>query len=369
MAISRRARIWLIALVIVALLLAIGVWYVGRLLQPERLTALLLDRAGRELGLELRTGAPGDYALRPEPRLLLEGLTATIPGERAPLLRAARAELSLPWSTLRGKTETLTVTRIALEAPDLDLVALRGWLDSRPPSDEPLSIPRLTDGLEITGGTVRDDGWSLAELTLSLPGLRDGEAATLEATARLRLQQRATPFTLTLAVVPAMQGETLVLGDIDLRLQASSPLPNLAAKGELRYGERLALALAGQLDGWPEGWPALPEPLAASSSPLPFTLRYDGAADLSAPTALSLARDETKFDARLVLTRLSDWLDTQPASPLPPLTGTLTAPKLVIEGVELEGVRVELQQDAPPPPEQPKNAEKAENQAPLPPGR
>lgn len=348
MPLSRRARIWLIALATVALLLAIAVWYVGRLLQPERLTALLLERAGRELGLTLRTDVPGDYALRPEPRLLLQGLTATIPGEQAPLLRAARAELSLPWSTLRGKTESITVTRIALQAPDLDLVALRRWLDSRPPSDEPLSIPTLTDGLEITGGTLRDEGWSLAELALFLPSLRDGGAAALEATARLRLEERATPFTLTLAAVPAMQGETLALDDIDLRLQASSPLPNLAAKGELRYGERLMLTLDGRFEGWPEGWPALPEPLAASSSPLPFTLRYDGAADLSAPTSLSLARDEAKFDARAVLPELSAWLRTPPASPLPPLTGTLTAPKLVIEGIQLEDVRIRIEPGAPP---------------------
>lgn len=345
MAPSRHARIWLIALATLAVLLLAAVWLVGRLLQPERLTALVLDRAGRELGLELSVSEPGDYALRPEPRLVLIGLVVRRPGDDTPLLHASRAELSLPWDTLAGGEAV--VTRIGLDAPALDLPALRRWLDTRPASDEPLRLPRFTDGLRIDGGRVHGDGWSLDGIALSLPRLAPGESTTLALAARYLAGDTALPFDLSLEATPRETAAGLALDDLALRSASPSPLPAFDARGRFEYGDGIALDLAGELTRWPDDWPALPEPFDARDAPLPFTLAYLGSTDLAAPLALTLARDGLRFDARLAVPALLDWLDSDAGSPLPPLTGTLEAPRLVVDGIRLEGVRVEIAEDEP----------------------
>ena len=89
-----------------------------------------------------------------------------------------------------------------------------------------------------------------------------------------------------------------------------------------------ACELDGSLAGWPSTWPALPPPLGQSTSPLPFTLVYDGASDLSDIAALSLRRDQTAFDGRFRLFEVLDWsAASAKGSPLPPLSGTLTTPQ------------------------------------------
>ncbi len=345
MALSRRARIRLIALAALALVLLAGIWLAGRLLQPERLTALILDRAGRELGLELSVSEPGDYALRPEPRLVLTGLVARRPGDDTPLLHAARAELALPWATLTGGEAT--VTRIGLDAPALDLPALRRWLDTRPASDTPLRLPRLSDGLHIDDGRIDGGDWALDRIALSLPRLISGEPTSLTLAAHYRAGDTVLPFDLSLQATPRETAASLALDDLVLRSASPSPLPAFAARGRFEYGDGIALDLAGELAHWPGDWPALPEPFDARELPLPFTLAYAGDAAFSAPLALTLARDGLRFDARLAVPALRDWLDGEAGSPLPPLAGTLQAPQLVVEGIRLEGVRVEIAEDAP----------------------
>ena len=94
---------------------------------------------------------------------------------------------------------------------------------------------------------------------------------------------------------------------------------------------------------WPQQWPALPLPLSASTSPLPFALDYNGAMAFSDAASLSLRRDATALDARFRLPEVLAWLDAgNHGSPLPPLVGTLSAPKVEIAGATLEGVELEL---------------------------
>lgn len=126
-----------------------------------------------------------------------------------------------------------------------------------------------------------------------------------------------------------------------------SPVPSLDARGALAFGERLVLRLDGALAGWPAAWPALPAPIGQSDAPLPFALRYQGATDLTATTALRVTRKDAAFEGRFRLPAVLDWIDAGAnGSPLPPLEGTLRADTLEIAGATLEGVRIEMRDEA-----------------------
>uniref|UniRef100_A0A8J7VRN8 DUF748 domain-containing protein n=1 Tax=Coralloluteibacterium stylophorae TaxID=1776034 RepID=A0A8J7VRN8_9GAMM len=351
---SRRARRWLIALAILAALGLVAVGLLGRLLQPERLTPLILGRAGEALGLELATEAPVDYALRPEPRLVLPGFTATVPGEATPLLRARRIELALPWSTLRGGDGPVTVTRIRLVAPELDVDALRRWLDARPAGpDTGLDLPVLTDGLEIENGRVRGAGWALEALRLELPELVPGAPARVEAAAVVDVGgDRLYPIQVVLAATPSTPAGDLLLDALRLDLDAPSPLPALETEGMLRWGATIRLALQGRLEDWPREWPVLPLPDDAAPSspdatPLAFALRYDGGPDLAGALRIELARHDAQARIEAAPAAVLEWLDAPTASPLPPLRGRVEIPVLETAGVRASGVVVELQDATP----------------------
>ena len=371
-----RKRRWPKVLAALAVLLLIGVWWVDRQLEPERLTALVLDKAGAALGLELAIDGTPDYALRPEPRLVLPRLRVRQPGAATSLLEAVRAEVSLPWSTLTGDG-ALVITRVELERPVLDLAALSAWLATRPPSDEPFELPTFTRGLQVTDGSVLGDGWALDMLGLDLPELVPGEPATLQLSGRFERQTTfvlfegplqlshaglASGFDTTLEGrlrdgeldVPVKlaangrfdaSGDTTDLQLAKLALRSQAPLPDLDLDGEVAFGGQLHLDLQGQLPTWPSDWPALPPPLSESDSPLAFTLDYDGPADLAAPGRLGLVRDDTRAEATLALPELLAWMDDPQAAVLPPLQATLSTPGIVVSGVTLEGVRVRITDD------------------------
>ena len=117
MPLSPRARRWskvAAVFVVVALVLA---WWVNRQLEPERLTRTVLDRAGAQLQLDLRFDGRPEYALRPEPRLLLRGFSARGADGKV-FLSAKRLEVSLPWATLTGGEPV--ITRIELDNLDVN---------------------------------------------------------------------------------------------------------------------------------------------------------------------------------------------------------------------------------------------------------
>jgi hypothetical protein len=123
---------------------------------------------------------------------------------------------------------------------------------------------------------------------------------------------------------------------------ASDPVPALRARGQLALGHRLVLRLQGDIARWPQAWPALPEPLSASTAPMPFALDYTGAPDLGDVAALSLQRDAATLDARFRLAGVQDWLANDAGNPLPPLDAHLRAPLLEFDGARLEGVEATL---------------------------
>lgn len=133
-------------------------------------------------------------------------------------------------------------------------------------------------------------------------------------------------------------------------LRGRDAMPTLDATGDLGLGgDGLLLDWRGQMAGWPTAWPSLPPPLGRSASALPFALAYRGTADLADIAHLRLQRDTTRFDARFRLFEIMDWLDALQAgrgSPLPPLSGRLTTPRVEVSGAILEGVDLRMDDPA-----------------------
>lgn len=130
-----------------------------------------------------------------------------------------------------------------------------------------------------------------------------------------------------------------------LALRGEGAVPDLDLHGRLHAGTQLALALEGGLQQWPHAWPRLPRPLDRSRSPLSFSLAYDGALDLSDVVALDMRRDATRFDGRLHIRDVMAWRDAMDTdSPLPPIDGHVSTPRLDIAGARLEGVEIEFEE-------------------------
>lgn len=377
MAASARARRWWKIAAFAAVVFVVAGWWVNRQLEPNRLTALVLDRAGKTLQLDISFEGQPEYALRPEPRLRVPGLSVRAPGGKE-FLFAERAEISLPWATITGGDPV--ITRVALDRPRLDLVGLQAWLDSRPKA--PFELPTLNQGIEIHDGILQADGYRLEALELQLPHLKSGEPASLQAKGRFLRPGTTLDFEtqaaiarasgasdfrldakLLLANTPkALHAKLQTRGKFELSdakssvsldaiaLQSDSPLPSLDGHGTFGLDQQLRFALAATLRHWPADWPALPSPLAENSDKLPLSLAYSGDKQLSVPMSLRIARADTVLDARLRLPDLLAWMDRPPGSPIPPLAGTLKTPKLMIGGAELEGVEIEIGADEPPPP-------------------
>lgn len=157
------------------------------------------------------------------------------------------------------------------------------------------------------------------------------------ASARSRL-----PFALGLAGDLAYDTR-LSIAPMALALRRGGPIPDLDAVGRLDWRPHLGLALDGELARWPRAWPALPAPLGRPDRRLPFSLEYRGPLDLSGPARLALRDRATRFEARLHLPRVLAWLEADGrGTPLPPLDGRLSTPRLEIPGATLLGVDIEI---------------------------
>ena len=407
----RLLRIVAIAAVVSILLVASLAW----LAQAPRAVGFLLDRVGASLGLEIGATGVVEYRLRGTPQIVVHDLVAREPGTNTPILRAKRALLSLPWSTIRARGNDLTITRIELEAPAFDLPAFQHWQATRPPSET--RIPTLTNGLRIRDGIVANDDWRIEGLAvdiaqlhprrllrmrvrgryldppLSIPAdlaiavanparLAKGSASGVAGVGELdfagegwRVPSRVTlsgplrlgkdsalvkpmrfgmsaryesdstklPFALGLNGPMAFNNATWRVVPMRLVLRGGDTVPNLDGRGSLSLGRQLKVHLDGDIAAWPSAWPALPTPLAESTSPLPFALDYVGRIDLGDVATLALQRDETRFDGRFRITDVTAWANAKSqGSLLPPLSGRLGTPRIDIAGATLEGVEVEL---------------------------
>ena len=407
-------RLLRLGAIFTAILLA-ALLIIGWLLQPQRAGKFLLERVGSSLGLSISARAI-DYRLRGTPQLVLRDVVATRPGDAKALLRAERVFVSLPWRTLRARGTDLTVQRVELDGPVLDMPALQRWLATRPDTGE-TRIPTLVDGLRITRGRIDNDDWRIEGLSIDVPSLhperllrarvrgrylappvsipadlaiaiahparalagqrtgiagvgtvtvanpdwqvasqvflagplRLGKDSALVKPVRLgiaaqyRSASTTLPFRLGLHGPMAFNNATWRFVPVSVFLDGDGAVPDALARGSVSVGQRLVLHLDGRIAGWPDAWPALPVPLSVSASPMPFALDYKGAIDFADLAALELARDDTRFDARFRLPAVLAWLDAgATGSPLPPLQGNLSTPRLEIAGATLEGIEVEL---------------------------
>lgn len=391
--------------------------------RPPQFASLVMGTLGRSLGLEITAGGASEYHLRGTPVLVVRDVVVREPGAATPLLRADRIHVSVPWSTVRSRGQSLSIRRIELDSPRLDLPALQHWLATRPPGEE--RIPTLTDGLQVNNGTLTSTDWSIDGIDATLPSVHPNQATRARLRGRYVDAPLTVPFDLEIGLSrPARQAELTARGDLTLdhgdwslpaSINVSGPLdlgkdairltparigiaaqyvggeqripfalglhgpllfdmstwtlspasvvlrdralarggkrapsivPTLRSRGRLAIGKDLSLQLDGTIAQWPAGWPTLPPPIGQSTSPLPFRLAYEGAADLSATTSLALRRDATLFDGRFRVPAVLEWTRaTANGSPLPPLEGTLSTPRVEIAGAQLEGVQVEFEND------------------------
>ncbi len=334
---TRRRRRWLrrlIALGIVLLLLSLlATW----LLQPKQLVPLILDRAGKSLGLEITADGNAEARLRGEPQLIVRRLVAREPGAKTAILRAERVLLALPWSTLRNGGKDAVIKRIELDAPVLDVPALQAWLSKRPPGEE-TKIPTLTDGLRIVDGRIDNNDWRIEGVAVTLPSLHPQKPVEARIRGRYVDAPTAIPFDLAVALTrPANDAGIAVFGPLtiergDWRLPATIQL-----SGPLHLGEDELTVMPAKL-----GVSARYE---SGDTRLPFSLglhgplRFDEATWVLAPVGVALRGESPmpSFDAhgalalgrRLVVEldgALPQWPDAWPTLPAPVSTSTSPLP-------------------------------------------
>ncbi|MES2672245.1 MAG: hypothetical protein V4673_17750 [Pseudomonadota bacterium] len=227
------------------------------------------------------------------------------------------------------------------------------------PFDLAIALTRPANDADVTAvGTlaIESGDWQLpATVALSGP-LHLGDDAITMTPATLGISARyesggtgsdnaasdntRLPFSLGLHGPLRYDAGTWVLAPVGVALRGDEPVPSFDARGAFALGKRLVIELDGALPQWPASWPALPVPVSNSTSPLPFSLRYTGQADLADVARLRLQRDATDFDGRFKLYDVLGWIDQVGGSPLPPLDGRLRSPELEISGAVLEGVDV-----------------------------
>ncbi|GAA0723067.1 hypothetical protein [Dokdonella soli] len=146
----RRGRRWLFALLALALCCGLGALALRHYLQPDQLTALLIEQTRSALGADLAvTGAAG-FGFVPNLHLVLPRPALKAPGTGTAFLAADSLDAVVPWRSLwSGRYE---IERIELVKPTLDLDALSAWLAARP--QPRAALPDVRFSLHVSDGSV-----------------------------------------------------------------------------------------------------------------------------------------------------------------------------------------------------------------------
>ncbi len=327
---TRRGRLARIAIVVATLLVLLAIM-AGYLLQPQRASALLLDRVGGALGLRITATGQASYRLRGTPQLILRDVIAQRPGDGTALLRAARVFVSVPWRTIRARGAELTVQRIELDAPILDMPALQRWQADRPPGET--RIPTLIDGLRIVHGRIDNNGWRIDGIGVDLPRLAPGKPLSARLQGRYLDPPAALPFDLVVALTrPANDAGFTAFGKATFKNQDWSLPAQIDVAGPLHLGD-------GGIHMVPAKIGVSARYLSAGSN-LPFILgaagplHFDAGVWALGPAALILhgggVIPDAKASGALALGRrfvmhlhgdIATWPDAWPALP-PPLQGS-----------------------------------------------
>jgi hypothetical protein len=324
----RRRRRWLRTLIALGVVLVLLSLLTTWLLQPKQLVPLILDRAGKSLGLEITADTNAEARLRGEPQLVVRKLVAREPGAKTVILRAERVLLALPWSTLRNGGKDAVIERVELDAPVLDVPALQAWLAKRPPSEE-MRIPALTDGLRVVEGRIDNDTWRIEGISVTLPSLHPQKPVDARIQGRYVDAPTAIPFDLAVALTkPANDAGVAVFGPLtiergDWRLPATIRL-----SGPLHLGEDEVTVIPTKL--------GISARYESGDTRLPFSLglhgplRFDEGTWVLAPVGVALRGESPipAFDAygalalgrRLVVEldgALPQWPEAWPALPAP----------------------------------------------------
>lgn len=329
-ALRRLLRITAVAAIVLILLVALASW----LMQPPRATGFLLDKVGDALGLRITAGGKTDYRLRGTPQLLLHDVVAQRPGDATPLLRAERVFVSLPWSTIRARGGDLTVQRVELDAPVLDVPALQRWLATRPPSET--RIPTLRDGLRIVRGRIANDDWSIDGIEIALPSLSPTTPVKTKLRGRYLDPPTRIPFDLDIALSKPENGAGIAaIGGVTIEGEGWTLPARVRISGPLHLGDdevRMSPAKIGMSARYVSAASDMPFVLGGhgpllfdegvwSLDPASLVLRGEGSIpDATARGAVALGR-------RLVLRlqgEIAQWPQAWPVLP-PPLSASTSS--------------------------------------------
>ncbi|MFZ7096372.1 hypothetical protein ACOPJQ_09340 [Luteimonas dalianensis] len=220
-----------------------------------------------------------------------------------------------------------------------------------------MTRPAAGAGIGIAGtASPQADDWRLpnrivlsARLAPASPGAPGIRLQGLRLSSASRYESPGTrqAFALGLAAEAAFAGGALSLEPAALALRGKDLVPDLDGRGRLAYAQALALELTGDIRRWPQTWPALPPPIGDADTPLPFRLAYSGPASLADPLRLELQHDQARFEGSLRVADVTSWFAAiDSGTPLPPLDGRLTVPRIDVAGASLHGVEVTFD-DAP----------------------
>jgi hypothetical protein len=275
------------------------------------------------------------------------------------LLRAERVFVSLPWSTIRARGADLTVQRVELDAPVLDVPALQRWLATRPRRET--RIPTLREGLQVVRGRIDNDDWTIDGIEVALPTLAPGKPVHAMLAGRYLDAPTEVGFDLDVAMSkPANDAGIAAIGGIRVVGDGWSLPARVRMSGPLHLGDdevRVAPAKIGMSARY-----------ASSSSDVPFDigafgpLRFDEGVWVLEPASLALrgegkvpdadARGAVALGRRLVLRldgRIAAWPAAWPALP-PPLSASASPIPFALDYVgrtDLSGIAgLRLQREA-----------------------